>query len=39
VARTIQQAGGEITLEPAQGGGTVATVRLPGAPTPPPEVP
>jgi two-component system sensor histidine kinase MprB len=39
VARTVQEAGGEITLEPAEGGGTVATVRLPGAPTPPPEVP
>ncbi|MGV9344167.1 sensor histidine kinase [Streptomyces spiralis] len=39
VARTIQQAGGEVTLAPAEGGGTVATVRLPGAPTPPPELP
>ncbi|MFI5798426.1 ATP-binding protein [Streptomyces sp. NPDC051677] len=39
VARTVQQAGGEITLARAEGGGTVATVRLPGAPTPPPEVP
>ncbi|OLZ71390.1 two-component sensor histidine kinase [Streptomyces sp. IMTB 2501] len=39
VARTIQQAGGEVTLSPADGGGTVATVRLPGAPTPPPETP
>ncbi|MET8248540.1 HAMP domain-containing sensor histidine kinase [Streptomyces sp. NPDC005202] len=38
VARTIQQAGGEVTLAPAEGGGTVATVRLPGAPTPPPDV-
>ncbi|MFC3573232.1 HAMP domain-containing sensor histidine kinase [Streptomyces yaanensis] len=37
VARTIQQAGGEVSLTPANGGGTVATVRLPGAPTPPPE--
>ncbi|WP_406331116.1 sensor histidine kinase [Streptomyces sp. NBC_00203] len=37
VARTVQQAGGEISLRPAQGGGTVATVRLPGAATPPPE--
>ncbi|GGZ09379.1 sensor histidine kinase [Streptomyces nitrosporeus] len=37
VARTVQQAGGEITLRPAEEGpGTVATVRLPGAPTPPP---
>ncbi|MGP4012588.1 HAMP domain-containing sensor histidine kinase [Streptomyces sp. 4N124] len=39
VARTVQQAGGEVTLGHADGGGTVATVRLPGAPTPPPEVP
>ncbi|WP_327429821.1 sensor histidine kinase [Streptomyces sp. NBC_01236] len=37
VARTVQQAGGEISLRPAQGGGTVATVRLPGAATAPPE--
>ncbi|MEV5384374.1 HAMP domain-containing sensor histidine kinase [Streptomyces sp. NPDC052721] len=39
VARTVKQAGGEVSLAPAQGGGTVATVRLPGAPTPPPETP
>jgi two-component system sensor histidine kinase MprB len=39
VARTVEQAGGEVTLTHADGGGTVATVRLPGAPTPPPEVP
>jgi two-component system sensor histidine kinase MprB len=39
VARTIQQAGGEVTLAHAEGGGTVATVRLPGAATAPPEVP
>ncbi|MEV0184937.1 HAMP domain-containing sensor histidine kinase [Streptomyces sp. NPDC050625] len=39
VARTIQQAGGEVTLSHAKGGGTTATVRLPGAPTAPPEVP
>ncbi|MFF7976562.1 ATP-binding protein [Streptomyces sp. NPDC007905] len=39
VARTIQQAGGEVTLARAEGGGTVATVRLPGAPTAPPETP
>ncbi|MCN9244183.1 HAMP domain-containing histidine kinase [Streptomyces sp. RY43-2] len=38
VARTVQQAGGEVALTPAEGGGTVATVRLPGAPTPPPAV-
>ncbi|MEU5532620.1 HAMP domain-containing sensor histidine kinase [Streptomyces sp. NPDC020362] len=37
VARTVQQAGGEVTLNRAEGGGTVATVRLPGAPTPPPD--
>ncbi|MDV9175176.1 HAMP domain-containing sensor histidine kinase [Streptomyces sp. W16] len=37
VARTVQQAGGEVTLAHAPGGGTVATVRLPGAPTAPPE--
>ncbi|WP_369223569.1 ATP-binding protein [Streptomyces sp. R39] len=39
VARTVQQAGGDVTLARANGGGTVATVRLPGAPTAPPEVP
>jgi two-component system, OmpR family, sensor histidine kinase MprB len=39
VARTVQQAGGEVTLARAEGGGTVATVRLPGATTPPPEMP
>ncbi|MEU9243888.1 HAMP domain-containing sensor histidine kinase [Streptomyces sp. NPDC048385] len=37
VARTVQQAGGDVTLARANGGGTVATVRLPGAPTAPPE--
>ncbi|MFE0106588.1 sensor histidine kinase [Streptomyces sp. NPDC059009] len=37
VARTVRQAGGEVTLAAADGGGTVATVRLPGAATPPPE--
>jgi two-component system sensor histidine kinase MprB len=37
VARTVQQSGGEVTLGHAEGGGTIATVRLPGAPTPPPE--
>ncbi|MFF8713749.1 sensor histidine kinase [Streptomyces sp. NPDC015184] len=37
VARTVQQAGGGITLRPAEDGpGTVASIRLPGAPTPPP---
>ncbi|MFG2604181.1 ATP-binding protein [Streptomyces sp. NPDC048514] len=39
VARTVQRAGGAVTLTPAGSGGTVATVRLPGAPTPPPEMP
>ncbi|MEV8068263.1 HAMP domain-containing sensor histidine kinase [Streptomyces sp. NPDC085995] len=39
VARTVRQAGGEVGLSPAPGGGTVATVRLPGAPVPPPETP
>lgn len=39
VARTVEQAGGRVTLARAEGGGTVATVRLPGAPTPPPEAP
>lgn len=39
VARTVQQAGGEVSLARAEGGGTVATVRLPGTPTPPPEAP
>ncbi|MFF0224794.1 sensor histidine kinase [Streptomyces sp. NPDC004629] len=38
VARTVQQSGGEVSLAPAEGGGTVATVRLPGAPTAPPEL-
>ncbi|MFF7266195.1 ATP-binding protein [Streptomyces sp. NPDC008159] len=39
VARTVQQAGGEIALTRAEGGGTLATVRLPGATTPPPDSP
>ncbi|GGT22915.1 hypothetical protein GCM10010207_22810 [Streptomyces atratus] len=39
VARTVHHAGGTIALTPAQGGGTVATLRLPGAPTPPPDAP
>ncbi|HEY9368114.1 HAMP domain-containing sensor histidine kinase, partial [Streptomyces sp.] len=38
VARTVHQAGGTVTLAPAEGGGTVAAVRLPGAPNPPPSV-
>ncbi|MFF0964540.1 HAMP domain-containing sensor histidine kinase [Streptomyces sp. NPDC003703] len=39
VARTVQQSGGEVTLTPAPDGGMIATIRLPGAPTPPPELP
>ncbi|MET9894615.1 HAMP domain-containing sensor histidine kinase [Streptomyces sp. NPDC006465] len=39
VARTVQQSGGEVSLRPADGGGTIAVVRLPGAPTAPPEMP
>jgi two-component system sensor histidine kinase MprB len=37
VARTVRQAGGTVSLGRAEGGGTVVTVRLPGAATPPPE--
>ncbi|MBW5424471.1 HAMP domain-containing protein [Streptomyces sp. BG9H] len=36
VARTVGQSGGEASLSAADGGGTVASVRLPGASTPPP---
>jgi two-component system sensor histidine kinase MprB len=39
VARTVRQAGGTVRLAPAEGGGTVAVIALPGAPTPPPEDP
>ncbi|MEU4349438.1 HAMP domain-containing sensor histidine kinase [Streptomyces sp. NPDC023838] len=40
VARTVQHAGGTIALGAAgDGNGTVATIRLPGAPTPPPDTP
>ncbi|MGX1270869.1 sensor histidine kinase [Streptomyces phaeoluteigriseus] len=39
VARTVQQAGGQVTVARAEGDGTLVTVRLPGAPTPPPELP
>ncbi|KFG02734.1 histidine kinase [Streptomyces scabiei] len=39
VARTVEQAGGDVSLSRADGGGTLATVRLPGAATPPPEAP
>ncbi|GAA0450447.1 HAMP domain-containing sensor histidine kinase [Streptomyces sp. NPDC046215] len=38
VARTVQQAGGQVVLRPAEGGGTVASVRLPGAATAPPPL-
>ncbi|WP_282696853.1 HAMP domain-containing sensor histidine kinase [Streptomyces sp. CC208A] len=38
VARTVKQAGGSVALAPAEGGGTAAVLRFPGAPTPPPEV-
>ncbi|MFF2330129.1 MULTISPECIES: sensor histidine kinase [unclassified Streptomyces] len=37
VARTVQQSGGEVGLSPAEGDGTVASIRMPGAPQPPPE--
>ncbi|MFV0129144.1 ATP-binding protein [Streptomyces sp. HMX112] len=36
VARTVRRAGGEVALAAAEGGGTRAWIRLPGAPTPPP---
>ncbi|MDT0305533.1 HAMP domain-containing sensor histidine kinase [Streptomyces sp. DSM 44917] len=36
VARTARETGGTITLQPAPDGGTTATLRLPGAPEPPP---
>ncbi|MER7762068.1 HAMP domain-containing sensor histidine kinase [Streptomyces sp. NPDC097619] len=40
VARTVGRAGGTAELRPAEPGpGTVAVLKLPGAPTPPPEVP
>ncbi|MEV6395681.1 HAMP domain-containing sensor histidine kinase [Streptomyces sp. NPDC051907] len=39
VARTVQHAGGEIALGPAEGGGARAVIRLPGASTPPPAAP
>ncbi|MFJ9180963.1 ATP-binding protein [Streptomyces sp. NPDC102360] len=39
VARTVEASGGQIALSTADGGGTVATLILPGAPTPPPEIP
>ncbi|WP_336320672.1 HAMP domain-containing sensor histidine kinase [Streptomyces lavendofoliae] len=39
VARTVRQAGGEVELTAAEGGGTRAVIRLPGAPAPPPSAP
>ncbi|SHN13838.1 sensor histidine kinase [Actinacidiphila paucisporea] len=39
VARTVQQCGGTVSLTPAAGGGTEATLYLPGAPTAPPDEP
>ncbi|MFJ5549940.1 sensor histidine kinase [Streptomyces sp. NPDC093225] len=40
VARTVHQAGGTAELRPADPGpGTEAVLRLPGAPTPPPDLP
>ncbi|MFJ6572390.1 ATP-binding protein [Streptomyces sp. NPDC091292] len=39
VARTVQGAGGRVALHRAKGGGTVAAIHLPGAPTPPPAGP
>ncbi|MEE1755562.1 HAMP domain-containing sensor histidine kinase [Streptomyces sp. SP18CS02] len=36
VARTVGHAGGEVALRAAEGGGTRAVIRLPGASTPPP---
>lgn len=39
VARTVQQSGGEVGLAPAPGGGTLATLRIPGTPVPPPPDP
>jgi two-component system sensor histidine kinase MprB len=38
VARTVHHSGGTITLTPAPGGGTTATLHLPGTPTAPPEL-
>ncbi|MGW2341749.1 HAMP domain-containing sensor histidine kinase [Streptomyces sp. NPDC001661] len=39
VARTVEASGGQVALSAADGGGTLATLVLPGAPTPPPEIP
>ncbi|UNO43919.1 HAMP domain-containing histidine kinase [Streptomyces sp. MST-110588] len=39
VARTAEQAGGGVRLRAAPGGGTEALLTLPGASTPPPDLP
>ncbi|MGW1279012.1 sensor histidine kinase [Streptomyces tsukubensis] len=39
VARTVRAAGGDIRLEPAPDGGTIAVLHLPGATAPPPGTP
>ncbi|MFE6687167.1 sensor histidine kinase [Streptomyces sp. NPDC057743] len=39
VARTAEQAGGGVRLRNAPGGGTEALLTLPGAATPPPDIP
>jgi two-component system sensor histidine kinase MprB len=36
VAHTVQRAGGQVALLPAHGGGTMASVRLPGTAVPVP---
>ncbi|MEV5831779.1 sensor histidine kinase [Spirillospora sp. NPDC052242] len=36
VARSVAESGGTVALEPADGGGTLARVRLPGTTDPPP---
>ncbi|MEV0371044.1 HAMP domain-containing sensor histidine kinase [Streptomyces sp. NPDC050636] len=39
VARTAEQTGGDVRLRAAAGGGTEAVLTVPGAATPPPEMP
>jgi two-component system, OmpR family, sensor histidine kinase MprB len=39
VAHTVRRSGGSVRLAAAPGGGTLAVVRIPGAPTPPPGPP
>ncbi|MCS0638809.1 HAMP domain-containing histidine kinase [Streptomyces sp. LP05-1] len=39
VARTVQRSGGTVALTAPPDGGTLATLHLPGAPTPPPPHP